>query len=157
MNCLWLRVEITCFSSSSFPAHFLIGHLHFIINNSGAMCCFCPEGPRNQMICFMTLGRKFLLLIKLWKATCHLPDLLSLPAESCYLQGGRNYTARRGIFDLVCVSPWKTSVTILGSSQRKQVQLFEMHTPHFWSFLVFLLQGNFCSLPSVEAGFPLSP
>lgn len=43
-NCPWLQVGIICFFSSSFPAHFLGGYLHFIINNSGAMCCFCAGG-----------------------------------------------------------------------------------------------------------------
>lgn len=42
---------------------------------------------------------------------------------------------RREIFGLVCISPWKTSVVILGSEQSRQVQLSEMHTLRFWCSL----------------------
>lgn len=45
------------------------------------------------------------------------------------MQEGRNHMAKkREIFGLVFVSPWKTSLAILGSQQRKQVHLFEMYT-----------------------------
>ena len=89
---LWVR--IICFYSSSFPAHFLGGHLHFIINNSGAICCFCPEGPWSQVGPFMTL-LQILLLIKLHEATCHFLDPPSKPRESCYIQA-RNHMTREG-------------------------------------------------------------
>lgn len=101
------------------------------------------------------LGRK-LLLIKLHKATCHFPDPQSIPRESCFIQRGRNHMARRReIFGLVCVSPWKISLAILGSSQRKQVHLFEMRTSHFWCFLFSSCKASFLYL--LKQDFHLVP